>query len=425
MLYFIVLSTKDLPILRVMNLIKITLSIISIVVPIILIVVSSIELFKLMFKPEESNKTVSKIINKMISAVIIFFIPIGINFVMNMINQDSLDKIEYWTSADDKTIKHLTKLKAKETALRKRAENEKKVAEAQEQSKQYIENLNSLVSYLDGKLTEEEKSEINKIINESKEATKLKLSDKKRESALSLIDELNSYSLPGCEYSLNELKNIIQSENEGTNKDLVDKYLNDINDSLIELDEPNKRAELAYDKLYDDLDLATANLKNINASLKKSLKKVDQLQTKVRKENEKKAQQNNSNNIFGNTVYAASSSQRDQIVAFALQHVGVTPYVYGGTDLKRGADCSGFIMKVYEHFGMNITRTTFTQANAGRKISLSEVRPGDLIFSRNYNHVTMYIGNNQVVQAQCTACGPVKITSIPKDAHDAVTFLND
>lgn len=422
MLYFALLTTKDLPIIRVMYLIKTILSIAFIVVPIILIVVASFELFKAMTKPDETNKSISKIINKMISAVIIFFIPIGVNFVMNMLSQNTLDKIEYWTSADNKTIKQLTKLKEKEAALNKRIKNQKEVEEYQEKSVSLIEDLQALTDYRKDKLSDEEKAEIDKLITENKEAVKNKLSDNKRNEALELINELKSYSIPNTDYSLNELEYIIQNGNEGQNLDLVYKYLDDINSSLIELDVPNIEADLAYDKLENALDISSANINTIEASIREITNKIANIQSDIRKENQ--LAQNSSGNS-GGTVYAASSSQRDQIVSFALQHVGITPYVYGGTSLTTGADCSGFVQAVYAHFGISIPRTTHTQAQGGRKVALSDVRPGDLIFSRNYGHVTMYIGNNQVVQSQCTSCGPVKVTNIPSNAHDAVSYIND
>ena len=422
MLYFALLTTKDLPIIRVMYLIKTILSIAFIVVPIILIVVASFELFKVMTKPDETNKSISKIINKMISAVIIFFIPIGVNFIMNMLSQNTLDKIEYWTSADNKTIKQLTKLKEKEATLNKRIKNQKKVEEYQKKSVALIEDLQALKDYRGDKLSDEEKAEIDKLITENKEAVKNKLSDNKRNEALELINELKSYSIPNTEYSLNELEYIIQNGNEGQNLDLVYKYLDDINSSLIELDVTNIEAELAYDKLEKSLDISSANIDTIEASIREITNKIANIQSDIRKENQL-AQ--NSSGDSGGTVYAASSSQRDQIVSFALQHVGITPYVYGGTSLTTGADCSGFVQAVYAHFGISIPRTAATQAQGGRKVALSDVRPGDLIFSRNYGHVTMYIGNNQVVQSQCTACGPVKVTNIPSNAHDAVSYIND
>ena len=93
----------------------------------------------------------------------------------------------------------------------------------------------------------------------------------------------------------------------------------------------------------------------------------------------------------------ATTGIRKDMVAYAKRFIG-NPYVYGGTDLVNGADCSGFTMKVYEHFDIKIPRVAQDQYDAAEKISKKELLPGDLLFygtsTRNITHVTMYIGNN-------------------------------
>ena len=94
---------------------------------------------------------------------------------------------------------------------------------------------------------------------------------------------------------------------------------------------------------------------------------------------------------------------------FALQFVGC-PYVYGGTSLTNGADCSGFTQSVMANFGISIPRTAGAQSVGGRAVSLSNIQPGDLLFysgSGDYGigHVTMYIGNGQVVHASTSRTG--------------------
>ena len=95
----------------------------------------------------------------------------------------------------------------------------------------------------------------------------------------------------------------------------------------------------------------------------------------------------------------ASASLRNQIVNYALQFVG-NPYVWGGTSLTNGVDCSGFTMKVYEKFGVALPHYSGSQAQMGKAVSSSEMRPADLIFYTDskgkVNHVAMYIGNGQV-----------------------------
>lgn len=91
------------------------------------------------------------------------------------------------------------------------------------------------------------------------------------------------------------------------------------------------------------------------------------------------------------------------IAQYAVQFVG-NPYVWGGTSLTKGADCSGFVLSVYKHFGMKLTHSARAQARAGREISLSEIQPGDLVFyshgDNTIQHVAIYIGDGKIVHAQ-------------------------
>ena len=124
----------------------------------------------------------------------------------------------------------------------------------------------------------------------------------------------------------------------------------------------------------------------------------------------------------------ASANLRAQLVNYAMQFLG-NPYVYGGTDLLNGTDCSGFTMGVYAHFGMNITRTSRSQAVAGREIALSDVQPGDLVFYTNIQtgvigHVAMYIGNGQIVHAANETLGIITSSMYYRQPCRAVTFLN-
>lgn len=102
------------------------------------------------------------------------------------------------------------------------------------------------------------------------------------------------------------------------------------------------------------------------------------------------------------------ASRRNQIVNFALKYVG-NPYVWGGTSLTHGADCSGFVQAVMRNYGISLPRTSREQAKVGRAINSSQMRPGDLIFYANsggtINHVAMYIGNGQIVHAASRRSG--------------------
>ena len=90
------------------------------------------------------------------------------------------------------------------------------------------------------------------------------------------------------------------------------------------------------------------------------------------------------------------------IAAYALQFVG-NPYVSGGTSLTNGAECSGFTWAVHQHFGISIPRVSTAQANGGKKVSVSSMLPGDIIYYGN--HVAIYIGNGRVVHASTQKTG--------------------
>lgn len=98
---------------------------------------------------------------------------------------------------------------------------------------------------------------------------------------------------------------------------------------------------------------------------------------------------------------SSSDSLRQSVVNYALQFVG-NPYVYGGTSLTNGTDCSGFTQSVLANFGISISRTAASQSGGGTAVDMSNLQPGDLLFYDNgsgIGHVSMYIGNGQVVHA--------------------------
>lgn len=107
--------------------------------------------------------------------------------------------------------------------------------------------------------------------------------------------------------------------------------------------------------------------------------------------------------MYGNGI----SNTRIDLCQFAKQFVG-NPYVWGGTSLTKGADCSGFVQSVFRQFGVSLPRSSREQVNVGTKISLADAQPGDLIFyakGGRINHVALYIGNGQVVHASSPKTG--------------------
>ncbi len=108
---------------------------------------------------------------------------------------------------------------------------------------------------------------------------------------------------------------------------------------------------------------------------------------------------------------SSSSSGTPGIVAYAMQFLG-NPYVWGGTSLTHGTDCSGFTQGIYRKFGVSLPRTSSAQAAATRSVSSSQVQVGDLFFygSGRVSHVALYIGNGQIIHASNHRDG-IKISS--------------
>ena len=117
-------------------------------------------------------------------------------------------------------------------------------------------------------------------------------------------------------------------------------------------------------------------------------------------------------------------AKRQEVVNFALQFEG-NPYVYGGTSLTNGADCSGFVMSVFANFGYSLPRVAAAQCDASTKKDISQLEPGDLVFYGNgyIDHVALYIGDGKIIHASNAATG-IKISDYDYEKPAAVgTFM--
>ena len=114
-----------------------------------------------------------------------------------------------------------------------------------------------------------------------------------------------------------------------------------------------------------------------------------------------------SDNYASASSYSGSGSKGQQIANYACQFIG-NPYVPGGTSLTQGADCSGFVWRVYKDFGYTVPRTSYGCRSAGSGVSYSEAQPGDIVCYAG--HVGLYIGNGQIVHASTQRSG-IKITT--------------
>lgn len=170
------------------------------------------------------------------------------------------------------------------------------------------------------------------------------------------------------------------------------------------------------------VDCWTAATKSNIEKIKTKEKKLENVKTNVEQETfEKKAEEETTkkkqsenekkNSSSGNK--SGNNSKREKIVEYASSFINKLSYVYGGESLKNGADCSGFVMKIYENFGVSLPRTASSQRSFCKSISRDELRKGDLVFysdERGVYHVALYVGNGKIVHSWCSSCNNGKVT---------------
>ena len=198
------------------------------------------------------------------------------------------------------------------------------------------------------------------------------------------------------------------------------------------------RAQKIYKKELDNKIAAAKNkVANFETELANAQKKAKEYQATIAKQNtliaqleeeERKAAEalaeankNTASSEDGNKAAVSSSESSSNsgsgsasgsgtgaaIANYALKFVG-NPYVFGGTSLTNGADCSGFTMSVHKHFGISIPRSSTAQSYGGKSVSISAVQPGDVIYYGN--HVGIYIGSGQIVHASTAKTG-IKVSN--------------
>ena len=177
----------------------------------------------------------------------------------------------------------------------------------------------------------------------------------------------------------------------------------------------NFDSQLAQAKKDADLYAQTVAKKNeeIRKTKEEEARKkaAEQARKKAEEDARKKAASNtgsrstNNNNKYSGPSASKSTggtAQGRSVADYGLQFVG-NPYVFGGTSLTNGTDCSGFVQGVYRHFGYSLPRSSSEQRSAGAEVSYSDAQPGDLICYAG--HIGIYIGNGQIVHASSPATG--------------------
>ena len=163
-----------------------------------------------------------------------------------------------------------------------------------------------------------------------------------------------------------------------------------------------EKAQKAAEKAEKEKEEA---LQTIQQTVEDAKKKAEEAKKKAEEEARKKAEEE------AKKAEEQRLAKRQAVVDFALQFEG-NPYVYGGTSLTNGADCSGFVMSVFANFGYSLPRVAADQCAASTRKDISQLEPGDLVFYGNgyIDHVALYIGDGKIIHAGGAATG-IKISN--------------
>lgn len=170
-----------------------------------------------------------------------------------------------------------------------------------------------------------------------------------------------------------------------------------------------KKEAIALKTRVNQINSSIKQLEEQSKSKQSEIDKAKKEEEERKKAEEEAAKASQTSESSSSKTYQTASSYSDgsvgeRIIKYALQFVG-NPYVYGGTSLTNGADCSGFIWRIYKDFGYSIPRTGMR--SIGTEVSYEEARAGDIICYPG--HVALYMGNGQIVHASTAKTG-IKIS---------------
>ena len=222
------------------------------------------------------------------------------------------------------------------------------------------------------------------------------------------IDALYTYDsnvLSDYEQTVTEIDNMRTSLEE--EKAELEEHQRLLDDQKVELDRIMVELEEQisdYDQLVADAKAKAKAYKTQIADGQKQIATIKKQEEEKRKQEEALKEQQNANNGSSGSVGVVGSGTGAEIAEFALQFVG-NPYVWAGTSLTNGADCSGFIMSVYANFGYSLPHSSFSMRSIGTGVDLADAQAGDIICYSG--HVALYIGNGQIVHAKSSKYGIV------------------
>lgn len=221
-------------------------------------------------------------------------------------------------------------------------------------------------------------------------------------------------------------------------RDMLDKYVETKNEvaalkaqleqEMQNMEEMQAEFEKEKENLNDTIEEKQAEVADFDQQLQAAIEEAtrkaeEEARKKAEEEARRRAQQAASSNSGSSSSGSSSSGGSSQnikppsgvsgeaVVEYAKQFIG-NKYVWGGTSLTNGTDCSGFTQGVYKAFGYSLPRTSAAQRSAGRGVSYSEAQPGDLICYDG--HVAIYIGNGAIIHASNSKpypAGGIKISN--------------
>ncbi|MBR3762437.1 MAG: C40 family peptidase [Lachnospiraceae bacterium] len=195
----------------------------------------------------------------------------------------------------------------------------------------------------------------------------------------------------------------ITHENLEGQKAELERIMAELEDTISDYDDLVAEAKAKAKAYKDKISKGQAQLAEIKRQEEEAKRKAEE---ELKRQQALQAQQNgnNSSNSGGSNAVVSGSGTGAEIAQFALNYVG-GPYVWGGTSLTNGADCSGFIMSVYANYGYSLPHSSYSMRSIGVGVDLADAQAGDIICYSG--HVALYIGNGQIVHAKNSKYGIV------------------